>query len=350
MIKELFEKGQQQLLDKAAKEESTKVGTLRAGNSSLLLPSGEFVGVCPNVTYLRFKGIVIEPVDKSRDLMFDAGRRNEDHWVDVLKQSWDGIVLTESEVPIRWETTNGTQVTGRPDIVLCDKDKNPVCGIELKLVSSLWTARDVYFQKKPKLNHLVQAAHYSWKLNVPFELWYTSRADFAITGDWVKNLFPKPGELGSEHCVYAYYQEGKLNPKTGKNVKHKLTKMEYDLKSAMGERGLSCDILKINPFTQGYLTDIHNGKLYYKDAMLSNSSWIETLITLDDITRYYERITEMETLNQVQPTPKLLDVNGDKLNYTAQQYCSLGDLCCGKCPEKQLDKWVDKIKLKLEDK
>ena len=83
MIKDLFEKGQQSMLDEAASQEAGKAGQLRGGNTAMLTEDGTFIGTCANLTYLRYKGIVIDPTTPSRDLMFDAGRRNEDHWLQV---------------------------------------------------------------------------------------------------------------------------------------------------------------------------------------------------------------------------------------------------------------------------
>lgn len=347
MIRELFKKGQQIMLDEAAKAEAGKTGNLRGGSSGMLTPGGETTGQCRALTYLRYHGVVVEPVDASRDLMFDAGRRNEDHWYDVLSKSLpEGmIIMREEEIPTKWTNKDGIDVTGRPDIVICDKNKKPVTGIELKLVSSLWTARDVMFQSKPKLNHLIQAAHYSWQLGCPFELWYTARADFAITGDWPKNLFPKAGEPGSEFCQYAFYEEGEINSKTKKPIKRKITEDEYKLKLARGQT-VYCDILKILPFVKGYELDIHEGTLYVKDAMVDNAPWVETIVKIDDIKRYYDNIVNIK---KVPSEPRVKNFDGTVGNYKASQYCSLGDLCCGKCEGMQIDSWVDKVKAKVTE-
>ena len=400
MIRDLFQKGQQMMLDEAAAEESTKSGKLRGGNTSMINSKGQIIGQCANLTYLRYKGIVVEPVDASRDLMFDAGRRNEDHWAEVLGKSLpEGLtIIREEDIPTKWETTDGTPVTGRPDIVLAEKHiratqsdgtvvydvpdtgdiikysgeaprmevfNKPVVGIELKQASSLWTLRDVVFQKKPKLAHLMQAAHYSWQLGCPFELWYTSRSDFAITGDWPKALFPKAGEPGSEHCTYAFYKLGTINPRTKKPTKSKITEQEYVLgdktkkvkwaETYINKQGVEttitksdylfqCDIVKVNPLVQGYELDLHEGKLYYRDAMVDNSEWYESIVTIEDIKRYYEKITKMEQENVVLPEPKVLSAQGERGNYKLSQYCSLKELCCGKCSGQKLDQWVDKIR------
>ena len=192
----------------------------------------------------------------------------------------------------------------------------------------------------------MQAAHYSWQLGCPFELWYTCRADFAITGDWPKALFPKANQPGSEHCQYAFYKEGDINPRTKKPIKSRINEDEYLDGLSKGEP-VSCEILKILPFVQGYELDLHKGTLYYRDAMVDNSEWVETVVKIDDIQRYYEKITRMEEVNKVLPEPKVMNADGSKGNYKASQYCSLGDLCCGKCAGKKLDNWVNKVEDKI---
>lgn len=215
---ELFIQGSQNLIDKKQEEEKTKVGTLRAGNTGVLTPTGKVAGTCHRKTFLRYKGIELEPEDISRKLMFDAGNGNEDLWVNVLEAAKEpGIVMRrEEELGLEWSLPSGQKVSGRPDIVLGRNTSSsasgepvwePVRGIELKLVSSLWTARDVLLKGKPKTIHLMQAGHYSWKLGVPFEIWYASRATFAITDYsqdrfFAKKNFPKQGALLSEYCKY----------------------------------------------------------------------------------------------------------------------------------------------------
>ena len=53
MIRDLFQKGQQMMLDEAAAEESTKSGKLRGGNTSMINSKGQIIGQCANLTYLR---------------------------------------------------------------------------------------------------------------------------------------------------------------------------------------------------------------------------------------------------------------------------------------------------------
>lgn len=314
-LKKLFLEAQAEIIRAGKEQEKTKAGKLRGGNSAVLTEDGRFIGKCPSLTYLRYKGVDTFDVDQSRELMFEAGRGNEDLWYDVLKDKYDGPILREEEIPTKWLTDHGVEVTGRPDIVLCAKETNkPVLGIELKLVSSVWTARDVAFKKMPKLDHLIQAAHYSWQLNCPFELWYTSRADFAVMG-WMQKHFPKLNEPGSEHCEY-------------------------------NDKG---DIKKVCPFIQGYRVKINelDSFIYYQDVMDdTDGRWHRTELSIDGLKRYYEFITEMDEYGKVPPEPFVLKADGSEAGYKASTYCDLGELCCGSCEGQDLGEWFSKVKEK----
>lgn len=353
MIKNLFIKGQSKIIQEHDEYEQKKVGCLRGGSVGMLDNFGNYAGTCPSQAYLRFHGVVSDPVSSSRELMFEGGRLNEDGWFNILKKAWDGPILREDELGLEWTTENGTKVTGRPDIVLC-KDSDiedshrpiPVVGIELKQVMSLWTARDILFNKEPKTNHLMQACHYMSIMNVPFELWYTNRTDFAITGDWCKNLFPKYGTPGSEHCEYAYYRLGQINPRTGRPVKSKINKDEYELGLVRGDEVVA-DVLKVVPFIQGYQLEIRESNLWFRDAMVTDSSWVRTEINIDDIKRYYNSIASLET---VPAEPINIKFDGTLGNYNLRDYCSLGNLCCAYNKGKNIQSWVDKVKLEVKDK
>jgi hypothetical protein len=302
-ISQLFDEGVRQLVAEHDAQEGGKVGTLRAGNTGLLTGDGRVVGKCHRLTYLRMKGINVEQIADNRELMFAGGRGNEDLWIDVLERSWPGPILRESEIPISWMTGNGVAVTGRPDIVLCKTDTDtlaaiPQKGIELKLVSSLWTARDVGFQMKPKMLHLLQAAHYSWKLGIPFELWYTSRADFAVGSGWEQKNFPKQGKPGSDRLEY--------NEKGG--------------------------VKKVLPFVQGYELEWSDrggeqDQLKYRmapSAAVPDGKWTFTLITKKSIQDFYEMVARMGETKDLGPRPLNLDADGQPGGYKVCDYCPLG--------------------------
>ena len=366
LVGDLFLKGQKLSMEEHDEKEKAKVGTLRGGSVGMLDEFGNFAGTCAAQAYLRFKGISSDPITSSRDLMFQGGRLNEDGWYEYLRKAWEGPILREEEIPTCWETSQGIKVTGRPDVVLCEAvDKSgpgiitqpdddlrivnyikPIVGVELKQVMSLWTARDVLFNKSPKTNHLMQAAHYSWQLGVPFELWYTNRTDFAITGDWCKGLFPKYQADGSEHCQYSFQRIGPINPRTGRPSKSKINQEEFEILKVRGEEALA-DVLKTLPFIQGYQLKLEEGQLLFRDAMVEDAEWKETVINVKDIERFYNHIPDMK---EVPPEPLNVKYNGEAGNYNLRDYCSLGNLCCAYNKGKHLDSWVDRVKLQVKDK
>lgn len=322
----LFEEGVRVMQAEHVAEESTKVGILRAGNTGLLevvnnaktgKPSVEVSGKCHRLSFLRFKGIRIEEHGEERELMFDGGRGNEDLWAAILLKAWTGKLLREEDVPISWELPSGIKVTGRPDLVLADNDGVPVKGIELKLVSSLWTARDVLLDK-PKPPHLMQAAHYMWRLSeqtgksVPFELWYTSRVDWAVNGNWVQKLFPKKGEKASEYCEY--------NETSG-------------------------EIKKVLPFRKGFLLRWKGDTL---DSPLEVSpvggkpNWSASIVTRRRILDYFEYVAKMEANKELGPRPMNLNADGTKGNYDPCDYCSLKQHC-NTWEDKGFEAWLANV-------
>lgn len=371
-IAKLYTAGVKQLTETHAAKEVTKVGEFRGGNSGIIALGGKVVGACGRLSYLRWKGItgVDEPED-SKKLMFEAGIANEDIWSDILTLGMDvlkeelpeGLVLRrEEEIPIRWQLPSGTQVSGRPDIVVCRTERGtesknihgaatwseryiPVLGIELKLVSSLWTGREVGIELEPKLNHLLQGGHYAWALGqqvlaglygpcdsshvvngaIPYELWYTNRAEFAIGSGWEQGVFPKP--------------VGAVNPRL--------------------ERGTSKDRQgntkptnkKLLQFRQGYKLEFTpQGQLKYcvlGEDGTQVSGWHMTPITISGLKRYFEAV-EAQDQSGPMPPPTVLKSDGNEGSYSACDYCELKKIC--KSADKQIKagkvsmkEWVEQV-------
>lgn len=325
-VRTLLAKGQAALERQREEEETAKVGTLRGGNSGLKL--GDLIyGKCHRLSLLRFLGIS-SSTEPNRHLMFAAGRTNEDSWYELLAESWDGPILREDEIPVSWQTSNGTPVTGRPDIVLCENvpqaraegsrdagapadesqsersggEPKPVLGLELKLVSSLWTALSVFLKKVPKSDHLIQAAHYSWQLGVPFELWYTSRVDWPILKwKWILDLLKGDGR----------------------------TEIERD------ERGPK----KLLPFYSGFFLDWKDGRLYYRHE--SATVWTPTAVTAEGVRDYYEYVSTLQETKDLGPRPTNQEVTGGEAGWNKcdAKYCPLAGVCDRH--ESNYDKWLD---------
>ena len=301
-------------------KEVVKRGVLRAGSTGMMSDEGEFAGACPRTSLLRSKGIEADPPTPQAYIMFELGYANEDV---ILKQIQETlkpgeIVLKEEEIPIEWMTPNGTKVTGRPDLVICDEvTKKPLVGIELKSVHSLWTARDVLFGRKPKLANLAQSAHYMWKLGVPeYKLMYKSYSQLGqgmAGNEWITKMFPKPGEPDSEFIDYteSAKQEGKYT------IKHiKQFEIVYDL---------SFD---------------KNGRLRYR--VEGNGVWTPTIITQESIAKYFDFVSRMETDKALGPMPIAVDALGSKQNYTPCKYCPL-HATCKENQTKGYDKWMAEV-------
>lgn len=366
-INQLYTLGQQIAIQQGKDREASKVGTLRAGNTGMVLESGEVVSVCAARTFLRQQGIDTGGDDEadgsrlSKELMFEAGRNNEEIWTANLERA-GARLKREEEIPTSWMARNGRKevaVTGRPDMVLLGEAGEPIRGIELKLVSSLWKARSSRFQKKPSMEHLLQSGHYSWQLQIPFELWYTARSNYAVTGDWVQRMFPKYGEPGSEDCAYSFFRNS-LNEE-GKLTRSKIDQSEWvvndvQLTGMSGWKGrenrktvneYEADIKAVLPFRQGFAVEWNaDGQLEYAEILPDGTrgEWVETIITLERIERFYNFVAELGAMNQV-PTPPLnLESDGQKGSFNLADYCNLGKLCCKYTKGQDLTEWTEKIK------
>lgn len=344
MIKKLFEQGVAAQIQRGNEREATKVGTLRAGNTGMIDRDGNIIGSCAANTYLRMLGINGKPVDLNKELMFAGGRLNEDHWMSVLKESWDGPILAEEEVATCWETDQGIKVTGRPDIVLCNKNNKPKCMIELKQIMSVNSGYQVFVKREPQLKHLMQAAHYMWQLDCDGELWYTNRNNLDMPGWMEFREFPKPEHEPTGVIGYRYYRSGDINPRTGKPKKHQLTEAEY---MSGKHRRTFAQASKIKPFVQGFKLQLKDGKLYYQDAGDEKSPWIPTIVEIENIQRFYNFVGELAQYGKVPKPAQNMNPQGELFRWKFADYSDLGELDPEHQQGRRLADWVDKVKIKL---
>lgn len=300
-------------------EESGKRDILRGGNSGVLLSdkSGwKVAGTCHRKTILRANGIQEVP-DFSTSVMFAGGFANEEIWLTKLRRSWPGTILTEEDIPISWTTETGRKVTGRPDIVLCDKDQRPQLGIELKMVASKWTAKDVFYSNKPKFPHLIQAAHYMWQLDIPWRLAYTQFSLYHIGNDaagWETKMYPKEGQPESEYVEYATYDNKGKSRRSPKKLKTRIK--VYELR--FGENNL------LEFRVEG-----------------SGSRWTSTVITSENISDYYHYVHDLLESRQLGSRPVNIDYTGEKLRWSMcdKQYCTFSEACDRH--ENDYTKWLE---------
>lgn len=325
--------GRQLARTKYKEEEKDKLGILRAGNSGVMTEDGDAAGSCLRVAHLRSLGIETEPPDDSRLIMFQLGTANEDViYADLVHtKAEDEIILRETEIPISWVTSNGTKVTGRPDMVVLKKvgeELKPshgiiflangeaakaVFGVEIKSIASVWTSREVLFDGTPKFEHLIQAGHYSWKLGCPFKLMYKQYANQAVP-QWANKFFPKKGEKNSEHIEY-------------------------------NDKG---EIKAIQPFEIVYELQ-WNAKvssLEYRREDRPNDRWVRSPISTADIERFYEFLSTMGSRKELGPRPMTIDAEGREKNFSKCNYCTLKPICDTQ-EKKGYDAWLGSVKKQL---
>jgi hypothetical protein len=314
-ITKRLQQGRQLDREQHKQKEVLKVGTLRAGNTGMMSGTGDFAGACPRTVHLRQLGYELEVPDDSKMIMFQMGIANESVvFKDLMHTSGpEEVILQEEEIPISWLTSNGTKVTGRPDMVLCSKKDGqtiPFLGIEIKSIASVWTSREVLFEGQPKLPHLLQSAHYSWKLGVPFRLVYKQYSNQAVPG-WAGKLFPKQGEPHSQHI--SYNEKGDIKYIEPFEIAYEL---EWDSSSRKYLR---------------YRREIGEGE--------KELDWTRTLISQQDVERFYEFVANMQETKVLGVRPMTIDAQGNEKNYSNCGYCPLKDTC-DKHESKGYDKWM----------
>lgn len=330
-LSERLIQGRQLARTKHKEKEVAALGNLRAGNSGIMSPEGEITGSCHRLTHLRQLGIDVEEPTDSKLIMFQMGIANETVVYDDLvhTKAEDEVILREEEIPIEWFTSNGTKVTGRPDMVICRVDPtgslalrtsstgevtrgSSVYGIEIKSIASVWTTREVLFEDQPKLEHLIQAGHYSWKLDIPFRLMYKQYSNQVVPG-WASKMFPRVGEKHSEHIDY-------------------------------NDKG---DIKAIQPFEIVYELEFTKaGILRYRRE--GTSKWTNSLVNRKDIHRYYEYASNMRISKDIGPIPMTLDARGKKKGYSRCGYCSLQPICSNK-KVRDYDVWLEQVRSLLSE-
>lgn len=302
--------------DKRSAEDLAGIPRWRAGGSGYLVPGRElYVGHCMRKSILRYHNIEVETHEPKRTLMFEHGFSNEDSWIATLKNS--GIpadrIKCEEEIPQTWTTSTGVTVTGRPDMVTLAEDGSVEKLYELKAVCSLWTAKSVLLESKPKDNHLAQAAHYFWQTGaLQAELLYTSRVDWAI-GKTYHGMFQKNIDKLGVSDYFEYGDEGFLK--------------------------------KLSPFFVSYKLDWHtDGHLLYQQILMDGSEgpMVKTEITTEGIRKYYETLSSSLSLNKLPSRPSQRTATGSRASYRDCQYCPLSPVC-DKAESKGLTEWMDEV-------
>ena len=333
MIKQLYIKASELEAEQHAAAEKDKVGTLRGGTTGALTDKGEVVGQCHRKAMVRFLGL--QKRDKGGgSAYFDMGIANELLVKLKLDKSWPGLIKCEEEIPMAWDL-EGTPVTGRPDMILGHYSNLPEgakitkgvdgievvegrpelsvttnglrvthiggeelkfvpeVGVELKSVGAINSAAGLFFDKKPKLANLLQAAHYSSQFKIPFYLVYNS---------FVGGALP--------YWAQKQYGAKKVDP------------FMMEFKVYITEKGVIC-------------YDTEDGKQHI------------THLTVDSIKNFYRLVVDMVAKKTLYKRFTDRDVNNNPLPYSPCDYCPLQGACMNY--EDDFDRWLDQItKLKLE--
>lgn len=315
-VLKLLHEGTKTKVTKEDLDDNKKAGSLRGGSGGWMSDDFKYVtGSCPRKVWARYKGYTLEDnIDKAQ--MFEAGHLSEDAVCSILDYSWPHY-KRETEVPTSWTTDNGILVTGRPDIVLCDPLQTDLLthGLELKLVSSLWTALEVL--QTPKVEHIIQSAHYSKQLNVPYTIVYVNRTNWSLLSDFALQKAPKEGEPGSEVLEYKSY---KTKTKEGKEISYRAPKT------------MKC-FYRTFPMRWDELgqVEINNGQ-----------EWLTTFVTWEGIQKFYNYIATMNERGHCGPCPTPVTIKGDNKSYKlcSKEYCNMYQHCKGKA-NLPLDKWKE---------
>ncbi len=295
-------KGRKKMREDHALEEVGKKGTLRGGSAGIFTRDGKVYGTCPRLAHLRKLGYQADP-EPTADILFAAGYGNEDIMAKEMTEA--GIHFKrEEEIPVEWFTDNGTKVSGRPDFVVTREDETPVYGIEAKLISSIWTASSIIGKGEPKSNHLIQAAHYSMHMGIPWKLVYANRAYWHINYNKIlTDVF-----MGNPLCEH----------KKGRPFRVLTDYVIFDL-------------------------EWDGDMLVY--SLEGTARWTPTAITKQSIVDYYNAVAEVEATNSVPPRPVAKHVNGSD-GYKECDYCPLA-ATCDEHDGKGLAAWTDHAKLSL---
>lgn len=202
-IEKYLKQGEQRRWKEADDEYGSNAGKLRGGNSGCVTKSGSILGKCHRISLASYLGCKSADFDDSKRRMFDSGFWNEDQWELNLRASdlfQDGYqILREEECPVTWKTVNpatGEEVegSGRPDLMVVKpnedyvppvrlssgevvpaKNYTPICGFELKKISSAWRANRVHVTGDPSTDYCIQAANYSHLVGkIPWYVSFTS--------------------------------------------------------------------------------------------------------------------------------------------------------------------------------
>lgn len=294
---------QQQSVHDAKELRSVEAKELHVASLGTLLDDGNLVGECLRKSWLRSQGVKTSEINHSNRRMFEGGRVNELIWQDRLSRTLAAgqCLHTEDTEGDNYSTfkyqipDSEYSITGHADIVVVNGDV-PVLGLELKSVSSLWTAVRVTGEEKPDLKHLIQSGLYSYFLGLAY----------------TKSGLPLPYKLCyAQYPVFYAPEYGFLTDRVkGADFielkKHKGNLIPKNYKPRI-------KVFDIRVTTEGYVDFRAEG----------TKTWSNSPVNVHTVLDYVAKLTQPELWKP----PLALDCYGEQCSYKSCDYCDLKDLC-----------------------
>lgn len=322
-LNDFFDKAFAKGRDEHKEQEKAKLNTYRVASTGIKGENAPFVGVCPRKALLRFHGIEVEEdsiVRQGRTWMFEAGRKSEEILQSLLTSAgFDTYTDSDKEAEVIFATKAGTKGSGHPDLT---KKPEKDLIIECKMIGSVWTAKSVSLDSKPKMAHLIQLTQYMKAHGTAGKLLYVQYIDFQIPPfPDPLNYCPKPGELGSHILDY-------------RERKHRQSGNKYMAP------------FKIYPHVTIYnLSICDEGFVSYKREDRPWENAVPTIINVKDIERYSEALDECSAKDILPPRPENIEADGKKASYSMcdKLYCPLAATCKA-CDDKPLSTFMDEVR------
>lgn len=365
-INKIFSQGREAKAKAHSSRDEAKLGNLRGGMAGMLVsePDKDVVyGGCHRKALLRMKGLDVPPVEYEYE-MFDEGYSNEDVLNSLLQSGYDGPIIFEDDYPIEWNLESGRLITGRADAiigkVLSKKEKAEVekayksvdaalkkapiiagivkekehyiksliakelgyfvavHGLEYKKKLSWNGVRNAHFNHTPDTKHLIQSAHYSFKL-----------------GEKAGLPCPLPYSL-----IYRWGVKWNLDSELRIDTVEKASTTDLVETRVFGREDWRGRPGAVVPGRRIFNLTWKNDKLYYKTEGMKQAR--ETNITMQAITDFYTAVDEMEKHKNLGPRPSSKHPGvGVRATFSDCGFCKLKTECYKY--EENYDEWLDRM-------
>jgi len=303
------------------------MGILRGGNTGIYAP-GERPSHCLRKSALRtFFGIEPE-VEEAKRLVFDNGLNSEQKLVEdwALTLERGQRILTQQEAGTLWKTSNGTAVSGSPDIVVVDALSKPLYLVEAKNMNSVFKAGKI-LKEIPAVEALAQAVHYAYILGkIPGHLIYSSHTQFHNI-DKMLWFFSEVLKKARFRHLFDWGDRPIWDkPKSPNRVE--IGREEYP-KSLLGFRmGFSFRWAQVEG---EWIVQLKFGGLLPDGGHPDNlpGQWVNTIVTWPLILGYYEHLSKAKSdPNWWAPPPIDLHIDGSTGSFdVCDGYCEYGPIC-----------------------